>query len=84
MVEQALDFMRKDLAAQYTKCVQYLQDLEIPFVSSSAGLFTMINLRRFLDEDSWDGEMRLRKRLFKELKIIFTPGVTWFAINSCM
>ena len=37
-------------------------------------IFVFIDLSSILEENSYDGEQKLQKKLFDELKVLFTPG----------
>ena len=40
----------------------------IAYVPSCAGLFTCVSLRQYLEEDSWEGEVKLQQRVFDQLE----------------
>ena len=73
-IDGVLSTLRDDLRAQYTCFSAHLERLGIAYVPSCAGLFTCVNLRQYLEEDSWEGEVKLQQRVFEECKAVLTPG----------
>lgn len=62
------------LAASYDVLSKALVDAGIPFTPARAGMFVWIDLRKWLQEASWDGERRLWTKLCDDAKLILTPG----------
>jgi len=73
-IDGVLSTLRGDLRDQYTCFSAHLERLGIAYVPSCAGLFTCVNLRQYLEEDSWEGEVKLQQRVFEECKAVLTPG----------
>lgn len=68
--------MPRRLGASYRRVASVLEEHHIPFVPSEAGLFLIVDARRFLDEPSWEAEDRLWRRLLDEVNVNLTPGAS--------
>ena len=51
-----------------------LDQCKIPYIEGWSAIFVFIDLSSILEENSYDGEQKLQKKLFDELKVLFTPG----------
>lgn len=61
------------LARSCTFAMEYLAAKQIPFVRPTSGIFLVINLRKYLAEDTWEAERAIFTLLGKH-KVILTPG----------
>ena len=52
--------------------------MEVPFCEGNAGFFSWLNLREYLEEDSYEGELELYKYIYEHGNIIIAP-----VNNSC-
>lgn len=66
--------MQGILRDAYAQTTNALGEAGIPFLPSEAGFFLLCDMREFLDEQSWDGELRLWQRLLDETNVNLTPG----------
>ena len=53
---------------------EILDNHKIPYIKAWSAIFVFVDLSRFLDENTYDGEKKLQSKLFNELKVLFTPG----------
>lgn len=51
--------------------------MRIPFYSGNAGFFSWLNLRDYLKEDSFEGEIELYNFIYDHANIIIAPVVLW-------
>ncbi len=65
---------RDVLADVYGKVTAALEDEGIPYVPAAAGFFLLCDLRRYLDEPTWEAEHALWWRLLEEGNVNLTPG----------
>ena len=73
-VEGYLAGMRSTLGEAYRTTASALSDAGIGHVPASAGVFTVLDLREFLDEPTWEAEDRLWRRILGEANVNVTPG----------
>ncbi|XP_058161477.1 1-aminocyclopropane-1-carboxylate synthase-like protein 1 [Dasypus novemcinctus] len=74
------------LKAAHTYVTEELRALGIPFLSRGAGFFIWVDLRKYLPEDTFEGEMQLWRRFLDNKVLLFfgkafeckEPG--WFRI----
>lgn len=66
--------MRKRLADAYAAVTRALDRARIPYLPAQGGFFLLLDLRRFLDENTWAGEERLWRRILEEAGVNLTPG----------
>jgi aspartate/methionine/tyrosine aminotransferase len=69
-----LDEMRSRLSTSYQATTSALDAAGIPYIESQAGMFLVVDLRRFMDEASWAGEDRLWRQILNETNVNLTPG----------
>lgn len=62
------------LRESYTALTQKLDAVGIPYVHAVAGMFIWIDLRKYLGENTWEGEAALWSKVCEEAKVILTPG----------
>merc|ERR1719320_2416205 len=65
------------LTSLYDELSKGLDDLKIPFVRCSYGLYVWADFREFLPsgkQDSYEGERELWKHLIEKVGVLFTPG----------
>ena len=73
-VDDYLAQMRGRLRQTYAGVVAALDAHGIAQVPAEAGIFLLCDLRRFLDEPSFEAEDRLWRRIFDEANVNLTPG----------
>lgn len=73
-VDGYLKAVRGRLGEAYRAVTAALDGAGIPHVPSSAGFFLLLDLRRFLAEQSWDAERALWWRILDEANVNLTPG----------
>jgi aspartate/methionine/tyrosine aminotransferase len=66
--------MRARLGDAYRRVAAALAEQGIPHLPSSAGVFLLCDLRRFLPEPTWDGERALWRRILDGANANLTPG----------
>lgn len=71
----------KELRLSYETLTKGLDGLGIQYVPAQAGIFIWVNLRKFLTEDSWEGEKRLWDKICTSCKVILTPGESCHALE---
>lgn len=47
--------------------------MNVPFCSGEAGFFSWLNLREYLEEDSYEGELELYQYIYEHGNIIIAP-----------
>jgi 1-aminocyclopropane-1-carboxylate synthase len=62
------------LATAYDSIVPLLEQSRIPFTPACAGMFVWLDLRQFLSGNGFEAERALTSALWKECKLLFTPG----------
>jgi 1-aminocyclopropane-1-carboxylate synthase len=63
------------LLAQWSHYIcDELRTLRIPFVQPTSGIFIWIDLRAWMDAQTFDAEQRLFQEMFGKCKLILTPG----------
>ena len=72
--ETYLREMRSRLRLSYEATTSALDAADIPYVGADAGLFVLADMRRFMDEASWDAESRLWRKILVEANVNLTPG----------
>jgi len=73
-VEGYIAEMQQRLRGAYVKVSTALRTAEIPFSPAEAGFFVLCDLRRFLDEPSWQAEHLLWRRILDGAGVNLTPG----------
>ncbi|RLE15647.1 MAG: hypothetical protein DRJ28_03545, partial [Actinobacteria bacterium] len=72
--ETYLREMRSRLRRSYDVTTSALDAADIPYVDGDAGLFLLADMRRFMDEATWDAEDRLWRKVLDEAAVNLTPG----------
>jgi aspartate/methionine/tyrosine aminotransferase len=73
-VDHYVHEMRSRLGSIDRRVERALGVAGIPFFSSDAGFFVLVDLRRFLDAPTWEAEQRLWRRMLDEANVNLTPG----------
>jgi aspartate/methionine/tyrosine aminotransferase len=73
-VVRYLGEMRSRLGTSYRATTSALDAAGIPYIEAMAGLFVLVDLRRFMHEASWAGEDQLWRRILDEANVNLTPG----------
>lgn len=63
------------LTESYITVISTLERLGIPYVPAKGSLFVWADFSKYLTEDTEEAEMELWKAIFKNTKVLFTPGV---------
>ena len=58
----------------YVRVTAALADEGIPFIPAEAGFFFLVDLRKFLDEPTWEAEHALWERVLEGANVNLTPG----------
>lgn len=66
--------MRSRLRKSYKATSSALDAAGIPHIGGDAGMFLLADMRRFMDEATWDAEDRLWRRILHEANVGLTPG----------
>lgn len=69
-----LSKMPRRLRRAYGEVTAALDREQIPSVPSQAGFFLLLDLREFLDEQTFDAENALWRRLLEDSRVNLTPG----------
>ncbi len=51
-----------------------LRRLSVPFVEAQSGIFVWVDLSSWMEEQTFEGEEKLWRRLCNEVKVLWTPG----------
>jgi bifunctional pyridoxal-dependent enzyme with beta-cystathionase and maltose regulon repressor activities len=65
------------LADAYAGTAKALNEHGIGYVPAAAGLFVWMDLRRFLDEPTYDAENRLWQRIFDTARVNISPDAAF-------
>ena len=65
---------RRMITRSYRWVVTALKSLNVPFISSSGGIFVWIDLSCYLDVDSDEAEIALWMDIYKQTGVLLTPG----------
>lgn len=71
----------RDLRISYDTLTKGLDVLGIHYVAAQAGIFVWADLRKFLNENSWEGEKHLWENICTSCKVILTPGESCHALE---
>ncbi len=66
--------MRSRLRQSYRATTSALDAAGIPYMGGEAGLFVLVDMRRFMDEITWEAEDRLWRRILEDANVNLTPG----------
>jgi aspartate/methionine/tyrosine aminotransferase len=73
-VDGYVESMREQLGRAYRRVTAALDRGGISFVPADAGVFVLLDLRRFLDASTWEAEQNLWQRILDETHVNLTPG----------
>jgi len=73
-VQKFLDTSRSLLLKSYKICTRKLDEMVIPYIRSSAGLFIYVDFSSLLPEPSIKGEIEFQKQVQESAKLVMTPG----------
>jgi aspartate/methionine/tyrosine aminotransferase len=73
-VDEFVEAMRGHLCDAYSRVTDRLGAADLGFVPAGAGVFVLLDLRRFLDEPTWEAEHRLWRRIVDDTRVNLTPG----------
>jgi aspartate/methionine/tyrosine aminotransferase len=65
---------QRRLRDAYTSAARALEEQEIPYLPAGSGFFILCDLRRYLEEVTWESEARLWRRLIDQGNVNLTPG----------
>ena len=66
--------MRDGLRNANRRLTELLDDGGVPYVPAEAGVFTVLDLRSYLTEQTWEAERALWLQILEEAKVNLTPG----------
>lgn len=69
-----LKTMQDRLSESYDATITALDQAGIPYIEAAAGLFLVVDMRHFLDEQTWEAEDRLWRKMLDEANVNLTPG----------
>lgn len=81
-VDSFISANRSALSGAHATVASALSDLGIPFVPATTGMFIWFSLREFIDSEAVHSERRLADSLWREQKLVFTPGEACHAIEQ--
>ncbi len=73
-VDGYITTMRDGLCYANRRLTELLDDGGVPYVPAEAGVFTVLDLRSYLTEQTWEAEHALWLRILDEAKVNLTPG----------
>lgn len=73
-VDGFLEESRRRLGTAYREVSAVFEQHDIPYIAGGAGFFFLVDLRRFLSEQTWEAEDALWRRILGEAKVNLTPG----------
>jgi 1-aminocyclopropane-1-carboxylate synthase len=73
-LDHFLDESRHRILISYHICIAKLQEMVVPFVPASAGIFVYVDFSSLLPEKTYEGEQKLCKLMFEYARIVLTPG----------
>jgi aspartate/methionine/tyrosine aminotransferase len=65
---------RRRLAAAYRAVTAQLEDSGIPYLPADAGFFFLVDVRRFMGEQSWEAEDEVWRRIVEDGNVNLSPG----------
>lgn len=77
-IDEYMLFCRASLRKSYIFLRDALEKIEVPIVDGGAAIFVFANFRKYLREDSFDGERCLHEELCNQ-GLVFTPGYSCHA-----
>ncbi len=66
--------LRRRLGAAHENVSAALAEAGIPTFPAEAGIFVVIDLRRFMTEQTWDAESEMWRRILEQANVNITPG----------
>lgn len=72
--EQFLSENTRELRTSYETLTRGLDKMSIDYQPAQAGIFVWVDMRKFLKENSWQGEKDLWEAMCRTCKVILTPG----------
>lgn len=73
-VDKYLDISRQRLLASYEICVSKLEEMVVPFVPASAGMFVYVDFSALLPKKTFEWEKKLCDLIMEHARIVLTPG----------
>ncbi len=73
-VASYISTMQTRLAEAYGRTTEALSGAGIAYVPADAGLFVLLDMRRFLGEPTWSGEQHLWRTILEQASVNLTPG----------
>ena len=74
-VDGYITTMRDGLRNANRRLTELLDDGGVPYIPAEAGVFTVLDLRSYLTEQTWEAEHVLWLRILDEARVNLTPGV---------
>jgi aspartate/methionine/tyrosine aminotransferase len=73
-VDRFLNESRARIAHSYEICIHKLEEMVIPFVPATAGLFVYVDFSSLLPEKTLDYERQLSNLMHEYARVVLTPG----------
>jgi len=73
-VDKYLDYSNAQLRKCYEIVATTLDEIDVPYVKASAGMFVWADFSSLLPEESWEGEEGFTSVCYEEGGIVMTPG----------
>ena len=73
-LEDFLECNKHEVNASYTAMTQILEDAAIPYLPAYCALFLLLDLRQWLESDSFEAEERLHDEIFEQARVVLVPG----------
>jgi 1-aminocyclopropane-1-carboxylate synthase len=73
-LDRFLDESRHRTVISYHICISKLQEMVVPFVPATAGMFVYVDFSALLPEKTFEGEKKLCDLMFEYARIVLTPG----------
>eukprot|EP00824_Muranothrix_gubernata_P013145 TRINITY_DN27544_c0_g1_i1.p1 TRINITY_DN27544_c0_g1~~TRINITY_DN27544_c0_g1_i1.p1 ORF type:complete len:448 (-),score=92.50 TRINITY_DN27544_c0_g1_i1:56-1219(-) len=73
--------VKRTLKDAYTYTADVLNEFGFKFLPADSGFFVLVDMREFLEENSWEGERKLWLSLLQGAKVNFTPGAACHCVE---
>lgn len=68
------------LSLACSRCCEALDEVQVPYLRPSAGMFMWVDLSKYLTENTWAGEEALFLAMKEEARVLLTPGQSQHAV----
>jgi aspartate/methionine/tyrosine aminotransferase len=73
-LDEFLDESRHRLLISYSICISKLQEMVVPYVPATSGMFVYIDLSALLPNKTFAAEQQLTDLMYEHARIVLTPG----------